>query len=120
AVRERRESPARAFPHCRRRGSAAGCGSSGSASRNPGRTARRPDGLGNPAWSAGPAPRREVLRSPRRCCGEMQTLAMLGLLARIECGNRAVIAHHAGPDFATLALVLGQLAGWVHGDAPFA
>ena len=34
---------------------------------------------------------------------------MFALLAGIELADRAVIAHDAGPDFAALAFMFGQL-----------
>ena len=36
-------------------------------------------------------------------------LVVLALLADVEAGHRAVVAHDAGPDFAGLALGVGQL-----------
>jgi hypothetical protein len=39
---------------------------------------------------------------------EMTALAMLGPLADVELADRAMVAHHAGPDFAALALFGGQ------------
>ena len=35
---------------------------------------------------------------------------MLALLADVEAGHRAVVAHHAGPDLTGLALVVAPLA----------
>src|SRR3990167_2760919 len=42
---------------------------------------------------------------------EADTFAEFTLLAGVEAGHRAVVAHHAGPDLAALALVVGQRHG---------
>src|SRR5690606_12315745 len=44
-----------------------------------------------------------------RRLGEVAALTVLGLLAGVEGRHRTVVAHHSGPDFATLALFLGDL-----------
>ena len=41
---------------------------------------------------------------------------MLTLLAGVELADRAVIAHDAGPDFATLAFMFRQLVRVVEVD----
>lgn len=40
---------------------------------------------------------------------ESLQLVVLALLAHVEAGNGAVVAHHAGPDLAGLALGVGEL-----------
>jgi hypothetical protein len=42
---------------------------------------------------------------------EKFAFAVLALFAAVELGDRAVVAHHAGPDFAALTFVFFEL--WV-------
>src|SRR5690606_698104 len=54
--------------------------------------------------------------------GEKAAFGVLALLADVETGNRAVIAHHAGPDFAALALFVtqtGLIGSGIHRGAPW-
>ena len=44
-----------------------------------------------------------------RCFSKKLALVVLTLFADVEAGHRAVVAHHARPDFAGLALGVGQL-----------
>src|SRR5690606_3386129 len=95
--------------------------SSGSARRNPGRTARRPAAPDSRGWSAAPCRRPAApLPSPSAPLAEVQTLAVLGLFADVEGADRTVITHHPRPDFAALTLLLRKNLAVLHGVAPLA
>src|SRR5262249_31749759 len=52
---------------------------------------------------------RELPRLARALLAEEPALAVLALLADVEGRDGTVVAHHARPHFAALALVIGQL-----------
>ena len=45
---------------------------------------------------------------------EMTTFRVFLFLAAIELGDRTVVSHHAGPDFAGLTFALFELGVGVH------
>src|SRR6185369_906584 len=101
----------RTSPPARRLRSSQGSGNNRSARRSPGGTRRPPAARESRSWSAASGRRPGAQPSSalqRRRLGEELALIVLALLADVEAGHRPVIAHHAGPDFAGLALVVTQ------------
>ena len=50
---------------------------------------------------------------------EVTAFGMFFFLAAIELGNRAMVSHDTGPDFAGLAFTVIELGGVLHGGARF-
>ena len=51
-----------------------------------------------------------------RVLAEVNSLGMFLFFARVELGNRPVIAHYSGPDFTGLAFTIFEFSGVVHGS----
>src|SRR6185369_3688034 len=99
------------LPLAPRRRSSRGSGNSCSARGSPAETRRRPAARESRSRSAPSGRRRATPVSSGlrfESLSEELAFVVLALLADVETGDRAVVAHHAGPDFAALALVVGQ------------
>ena len=49
----------------------------------------------------------------------MTAFGMFFFLAAIELGDRAMVSHDTGPDFAGLAFAVVELGGGLHGGGCF-